>query len=155
MGAELDAADRELCLAELDEVHLGGKRLEGHGKVRVVHRSGDRRREPAVHPGGPIDRDVAAGSERGEEERETLDVVRVRVGEQQMEPHRSFAREREPELPRAGAAVEHEERAVVGRDLDAGRVTAVAKRLGAGGGDRAARSPEPDADVSVPPEPGR
>lgn len=79
----------------------------------------------------------------------------MRVREKQMDPRRSFVRERESQLARTGAAVENEQRAIVGRDFDARRVAAVSEGLGAGRGDRAARAPEADADLSAPLAPAR
>ena len=92
---------------------------------------------------------MAAGCERRQEERQALDVVGVRVRQEQVEPERSLVGEGEPKLAGAGAAIEDEQRAVVGRDLDARRVTPVAECLGAGRRDRTARAPEADADLSV------
>jgi len=98
---------------------------------------------------------VAAGCECRQEEGQALDVVGVRVRQEEVEPERSLVREGETQLAGAGAAVEDEQRAVVGRDLDAGRVATVPQRLGACRRDRAARPPEADADISVPPAPAR
>ena len=98
---------------------------------------------------------MAAGCERRQEEGQALDVVGVRVRQEQVEPERPLVREGQPKLARAGAAVEDEQRAVVGRDLDARRVTAVAQGLGAGRRDGAARAPEADADISAPLAPAR
>ncbi len=79
LRAELDATDRELGLAELDEVHLRRQRLERDREICVVHRPADRRREAPIHARGSVDGDVAAGRERGQKEREALDVVGVCV----------------------------------------------------------------------------
>ena len=70
-------------------------------------------------------------------------MVEVEVGEEDVEPGR-LGREGEAEAADPGAGVEREQGAVGERDADAGGVAAVADRLGAGGGDRAAGAPELD-----------
>jgi hypothetical protein len=46
-------------------------------------------------------------------------VVEVQMGQQQVDPSRAPVQELEAKLPRAGAGVEHENRVVVERHLDA------------------------------------
>ena len=70
-------------------------------------------------------------------------MVQVEVGEEDVEAGR-LGREGEAEVADPGAGVEDEERAVGEGDADAGGVAAVADRLRAGGGDRAAGPPEVD-----------
>jgi len=70
------------------------------------------------------------------------------VREEQVRADRALRRERQPELPRAGAAVEDQERAVVGDRVDARGVAAEADGVRSGGGYGATRPPEADADVS-------
>jgi len=66
------------------------------GKVGVLHLATDRLGERAVDAGGAVDREVAAGQKRGHEERQALDVVGMRVRQEQVEPERSLGRERQP-----------------------------------------------------------
>jgi hypothetical protein len=89
---------------------------------------------------------VRAGEERGQEEREALDVIRVGVADEQVRADRTGPRESDPELARPGAAVEDEQRAVVGARLDARRVAAVASGLGTRRGDGPPDAPEADTD---------
>jgi len=89
---------------------------------------------------------MRAGEERRQEERQPLDVVGVGVADEQVGPRRAAAREGDPELPRARAAIEDEERPIVGARLDAGRVAAVASGLRTGRGDGSPDPPEADAD---------
>jgi hypothetical protein len=89
---------------------------------------------------------MRAGHEGRQEERQSLDVVGVGVADEQVRSRRAAARQRDAELPRAGAAIEDEERAVVGAGLDTGGIPTVARGLRTGRGDRSADSPEADAD---------
>jgi len=89
---------------------------------------------------------VRAGHEGRQEERQSLDVIGVGMADEQVRPGRASARQRDAELSRAGAAIEDEERAVVGACLDARRVPAVASGLRTGCRDRSPDPPEADAD---------
>jgi len=89
---------------------------------------------------------VRAGHEGRQEERQSLDVVGVGMADEEVRSRRAAARQRDAELPRAGAAIEDEERAVVGARLDTGCVPAVASGLRTGRGDRSPDPPEADAD---------
>jgi hypothetical protein len=89
---------------------------------------------------------VRAWHERRQEERQALDMVRVRVADEQVRAYRTAARERDPELPCAGTAVEDEERAVVGAGFDAWRIPTVARGLRTGCGDGSPDPPEADVD---------
>jgi len=74
-------------------------------------------------------------------------VVGVGVADKEVGPDRlPTLSERVPKLSRAGAAVEDQESAGVGPDLDTGGVPAVARGLGTRSGDRATRAPDTDAD---------
>ena len=150
LARDVDAPDRELGLVELDEVESRGEGRERHREVGVVHRAAHGLRQGAVDPGGAVDRELAARRERRQEEGQSLDVIAVCVREEQVRAKRALGAERQPELPRAGAGVEDQARAVVGRHLDAGGVAAETDRLGTGRGDGSARAPEADADVSGP-----
>src|SRR5687767_6247817 len=77
-------------------------------------------------------------------------MVAVRVGDEQMSPDRPRQRQRQAESPGPGAAIEDHQRAVVGPDLHAGGVAAIAERRGAGRGDRATSAPETDAHPRPP-----
>jgi len=81
-----------------------------------------------------------------QEERQSLDVVDVGVADEQVRSRRAAACQRDPELPRTGAAIEDQERPVVGARLDTGRVPAVASGLRTGRGDGSPDPPEADAD---------
>ena len=87
------------------------------------------------------------GLEEGREEREPLDVIPVGVGDEEMAAHRPRAgpHERLSQAVGPGAAVEHDERAVRGPDLDTGRVPAIAQRSRTGLRQGAARPPEPNS----------
>ena len=80
------------------------------------------------------------------EEPQPLDVVHVEMGEQHVDAVLRVARSGSSAAPAAdaGAGVEHEHRLIVRPHLDAGGVAAVARGLGAGRRDRAARPPDRD-----------
>ena len=74
-------------------------------------------------------------------------MVGVRVADKEVRADRLAAvSERVPKLSRARAAVEDQEGAIVGPDLDAGGVSAVADGLRTRSGDRATCAPDTDAD---------
>ena len=103
-----------------------------------------------VGVGRSPDEDPGVGAEAGGEEHQALDVVEVKVGEQQVDHRRARAAiEGQAELADAGAGVEHDQGPVPQRDLHAGGVAAVAHRLRAGRGDGAARAPDPDSHLPV------
>ena len=124
---DAERADRELALAELDDLDLRRQLLHRDREVRVVHLAAERGGEGAIDPGRPVHRQMRPGQERREEERQSLDVVGVGVADEEMRPHRASAREDDAELPRAGPAIEDEERPIVGPRFDARRITAVAR----------------------------
>src|SRR6202012_1420014 len=95
------------------------------------------------------DHDLGVGAEERGEEGEALDVVEVKVGEEEVDAGR-LGREREAEAADAGAGVEDDERAVGEGDADAGGVPAVGDRLRAGGGDRSPRAPEVAPHAAAP-----
>ena len=84
----------------------------------------------------------------GHEEREPLDVVPVRVADEQVDgegPPTELLREREAQLADAGPGIEDED-VLAGSELDAGRVPPVQRRGGAGRRNRASRAPEGHAE---------
>ena len=147
LGANADALDGEIRLPKLYEIESGGKVFEWHREIGVVRLTADRPREAAVDPRRAVDGQVAPGHERRKKERQALDMVGVRVADKEVGADRlAPLSERVPKLSRARAAVEDQEGAIVGPDLDAGGVPAIADGLGTRSGDRATRAPDTDAD---------
>src|SRR3989441_848568 len=92
--------------------------------------------------------------ERRREEREALDVVPVRVAEEDARPDGRPSRERVTERARAGPAIEDEDVSRPGSHLDARGVAPEANRPGARRGKGAAGAPEPHLHVRrAPPAP--
>ena len=90
--------------------------------------------------------------EQGREEPEPFEMVEMEMGEQQVDSPRPSLLQRRPEVTDPGPGVEHEDGAVVQRDLDRGRIPAVVDGLGAGRGDRAPATPDRHAHRLLPPE---
>ncbi len=137
-------AHAEEPLVELREVDAAPQLAELHREVRVLHLPGHRLLEAPLEAERRVDVQLGAREERGHEEGEALDVVPVRVADEEVEPDGMGQRpgEVQAELTRARAAVEDDHGAVGGPDLDAGRVAAVHGRLRTGRGDGPTCSPE-------------
>ncbi len=89
------------------------------------------------------DHDLGLRPERGREEHQTLDVVEMQMGEQDVDRLLDTG-QREPEVADARAGVKDQRAAVRQRHLDAGGVAAVPHRLRARSGDRPPRAPHLD-----------
>src|SRR5262245_63740806 len=81
--------------------------------------------------------------EERREEAEPLDVVHVKMGQEQVDTA-DRGRERATERTDAGARVQDDHGAVVTAHLDAGRVAAVARRVRSGRRERSAHAPQRD-----------
>ena len=79
LRAELQSPDGELGLAQLDEVETRRQRGQRDREVRVIHGAADGLRQRPVDTCRSVDRELAAGRERRQEEGQPLDVVAVRV----------------------------------------------------------------------------
>ena len=137
-------AHAEEALVQLREVDPRAQVAHLHREVRVLHLPGHRFLEAALEAERRVDVQLRARQEGGDEEGEALDVVPVGVADEEVQAHgpRHRLGEMQPELARAGAAVEDDDRAVGGTHLDAGGVAAVAGGPRPGRGDRAASAPE-------------
>jgi hypothetical protein len=144
LGGDADAAHGENSLDEIMVTNRGAQVLEAHGEVRVLHLPPEGILQLLVHTPWPVDVPLALGSEEGREEGEALNVVPVRVADEDMSTQRSGSprEERFAEGVGAGPAVEHDEGAIPGHDFHAGGVAPVAHRRGSRLRDRATRAPE-------------
>src|SRR5581483_8306100 len=113
---------------------------------RVLHLPGHRLFQTLLESERRVDVQLGARDERGHEEWKALDVVPVRVADEEMQTQRLGKRlqQMEAELAGTGAAVEHDDRSVRRAKLDARGVAAVARGALTRRGDRAACTPEPD-----------
>ena len=73
---------------------------------------------------------------------EALDVVEMKMGQDDMEDAKAFAFAVGPQPPDARPCIENDERALSGAKLDAGRVAAVTNRLRTGARDRSPAAPD-------------
>jgi len=132
--------------APLDEVVVADRRPElckRHGKVRVLHLSGQGLLELLPEPTGSIDVPLMATAEERGEEGKPLDVIPVGVGDHQMPAHgRATAHQRLSEAVGSRAAVQHDERARSRAHLDARGVSAIAERARPRLGQRSSGAPE-------------
>jgi len=137
-------ADAEETLVELGVMDAAPQLAELHGKVRVLHLPRHRLLEAPLEAEGRVDVQLGAGQKGGDEERKALDVVPVRVADEEVESHRLRHRPHEvqAEPARAGAAVEDDDGPVGGAHLGARRVAAVDGRRASGRGDGASGAPE-------------
>src|SRR5438034_739670 len=140
------AADRVRALAQVREAERGGELAQGHREIRELHLAGERLVERAF-PLRAVEGDRVPRVERRREEREALDVVPVRVAEEDARPDGHPSRERVTERARAGPAIEDEDVSRPGSHLDARGVAAEANRPGARRWKGAAGAPEPHLHV--------
>ena len=110
----------------------------------MLHLSRERAFERSIEAARPVHAQPGPRDVRGEEKREALDVVPMRVGDEDVHlGERGTAREEvDPERARSRAAIEGDDRAVVGPHLHAAGVAAVERGGAPGSRDRAACAPK-------------
>ena len=133
--------DRLLRRVVEDEARRDVGQAHGEQRRRQVHRDPirerlhRRRRSPEVH--------LEIGSEQRTEEPEPLQVVHVQMGQEDVQHREAVVGvHRRPERPHARPGVEHERLTAFETHFEARRVAAVANRVGARRGDRAAAAPD-------------
>ena len=151
-GAQRDArvGYQRLAGGEIVKGELGGEDVERHREQRRRHHLAEHVLDPGIglQMAGP-DPDMAARVVTGREERQADDVVEMSVAVEQVEierlrgPQQLLAKR-----PQARAAVE-DQQVRAAADFDAGRIAAIADRIGAGAGDAAAYSPETHREIRV------
>src|ERR1700731_1725523 len=111
----------------------------------LLHLAGKHVMQRAAAAFRAIDRDGVPFDKGRAEERKALDVIPVRMSEEDVRANGSLALGHQlgGQPVRAGAAVKNQKVAVGSGQLDAGRIAAEVIRAGPGGGDRPPRSPEP------------
>ena len=155
-GRHAHVADLDLVAAELVHVDGGGQIAEPDREVFRFHLPAQHLFEAATWPWGAVDVDGHFVRVRRYEEREALDVIPVRVTDEEVDgerPATEVAHQRQPERPQAGAGVE-DEHVTARAHLDARRVSAIARRVGTRRGGGPARAPERDLHcvvTAVPP----
>src|SRR5712692_4487397 len=130
MGDNMRLANAELTFNQIMEADGGAKLLEGHRKIGVLHLPGQRGLQVVSPAPWRIEIPLTSRNEERREKRESLNMVPVRVGDQQVSAHgrSSRGKQRLPETMGPGAAVEDDERPVGWPHLDTGGVASVAQR---------------------------
>ena len=144
--SDAGAAGIEAALPQIVKAQGGAELAETDGEVRVLHLPGHGCLEPLADTFRRVDVPLVPGCEEGREEGKALDVVPVGMRDEQMTADRAGRRRDQvaAQLMGAGAAVQDDERAVRGADLDARGIAAVPQGRRTGLGDRASRAPEAD-----------
>ena len=128
------------------EVAARSHLIEVDGEIRLRHLAFQRFLErPSFNSGE--ERDVILRTVDGDEERQTLDVIPVKVGEEEFDVQRlsrRFFHEGLAQIPDTTAGVKNEDVVRRRSNLDAGRVAAESKIFHLGSGGRAPHSPEPE-----------
>src|SRR5262245_59003084 len=109
---DLDVTDPQLALDELVVANRGAELLELDGKVGVLHLARERVAQRLAEPARRIDVPLVARHEERHEEGNALDVIPVRMADQDMDEQGPAARHQlAPKNGGAGAHVEDNERA--------------------------------------------
>ena len=144
MGADERGADGEIEIAQFLDLDVAGKFRKRHGEIGAFHLAGEGGDESLVRAFAAEDAEVAAGFVDGREERQALDVIPVRVGNEEGEIERlglEFFQERDAELAQAGAGIEDDD-VLAGADFDAGSIAAVVNGAASRSRDGAANTPK-------------
>src|SRR4029453_5245520 len=129
----------------------GGQRLQGTREVGEFLLAREGLPDPAADLTRAVDVPLVARHEERGEERKALDVVPVRVRDQQVPADPAARDEMLAELMCPAAAIENDQRVVGTTDLDAGGVASVANGGRPGLGKGAARAPEANPHVALRP----
>jgi hypothetical protein len=151
LGLDQHVADPEKALLQLGEVDPRAQVSQLDREVGVLHLPGHRLLEALLEPERRVHVELGPGQERGDEERKALDVIPMGVADEQVQAHGGGEGpdQMEPQLARAGAAVQHDDRAVLGPHLHARRVAAVSGGALARRSYRAPGAPEPYVHVTL------
>lgn len=143
-GLHQDTADAELGLAEFADVDVAGHFAEGDREVRAFHLGGEGGQEAAAGPFVAEDPHLVVRVVGRNEERESLDMIPVGVGDEDGDVERlvlEFPGEGESQATDAAAGVEDDD-LTVGAEFDAGGVAAVENGAGSWRGNGSADTPE-------------
>src|SRR5256885_3919458 len=146
---QLDRADSELPDRELFHIHLlhrqrRGQRVERHGEHRRIHLLPENRFQRGRPLASPPDADGIARREERFEVRQPLDVVPMRVRQQDFYFYRAvlFLDQLQPQRTDARPSIEHDQLTPGAFHGDARRVPAVARGCGARSRNTPAGSPK-------------
>src|SRR5262249_58218734 len=88
LGLDQQVADTKEALVELGEVDARAQVAQLHREVRVFHLPGHRLFESALEAQWRVDVQLRAGYEGGDKERKALDVIPVRVPDEEVKAGR-------------------------------------------------------------------
>ena len=125
---------------------LAPQLIECDREVNVLHLSGKRVAKRLAETGRPIDIPVTPGNKQRRKKRKSLDMIPVRVTEQDAATQRSsgLSQHRSAKVMRASAAIDDHQGAFWGGHLNAGGVATITNCVSPGSGKRAPGSPELD-----------
>jgi len=144
-GDDADVVEVHPLFADFMEMPLGGHGFHIHGEVRVGHLAFQGALQALVFKAVGIKEELVAGTVKGFEEGDALDVVPMKVREEDAGVDGALAElafEGAAQEAEAGAAVKEEELAAGRAEFDAGGVAADAGVFRLGGGGGAAYAPE-------------
>src|SRR4029077_16754739 len=145
-GGDLNGAEVKGAFDKVMVANRGAELAKCHREIRVLHLPGEGILQAPTQTLGRVDVPFVPLDEERREKGKALDVVPVRVSEQEMTAHGALARryEASAQIMSTGAAVEDNQRPVCGAHLHTGGVAPVANRARARLCQRASRPPEPN-----------
>jgi hypothetical protein len=122
-----DVAKPEKTFFEFGEVDPARKVLEFHREIGILHLSGQRVFEAALKAGWSKDIQLTVWEKRRRKKRETLDVIPVRVSDQQIKAVNSGPgpKQLESQFADSGATVENDDCSVFNSELYAGSISSI------------------------------
>lgn len=145
-GADEDGADVEIEIFEFLDFDVAGQFIEGDGKVGAFHLAHEGGEQAFARAFAAEDAQPAFRVVDGRKKRQALDVIPVRVGDEQGQVERTvfeFGQERLSQRTQTGAGVQNDD-FIAAPDFDAAGIAAVADGVAAGRGDGAAHTPKLD-----------
>src|SRR5262249_61678469 len=121
MGKNLDVVDGERALDQVVITNGGRELLKRHRKIGVLHLPRERIAQGLREALGAVDVPLGAWREQRRKEREALDMVPVRVADQDVARLDAGLLQPLAERMRAGAAINDNQRSPSRAQLDAGR----------------------------------
>src|SRR6266481_4335815 len=145
-GSDLNGAEVKGAFDKVMVANRGAELAKCHREIRVLHLPGEGILQALPQTLRRVDVPFVPLDEERREKGKTLDVVPVRVSEQEMTAHGALARryEASAQIMSTGAAVEDNQRPVCGAHLHTGGVAPVANRARPRLCQGASRPPKPN-----------
>ena len=143
LSFDKNIADAEEALFELGVMKAAGQFLELDREIRILHLAGKRIFETSLESRRTVDIQLGSGQESRGEERETLNVIPVRMPDQQMNAMRAGTSQHvQTKNPNACAGIQDERCSIRGCQLHTRGVAAVNRRSVSRCRDRPSRTPK-------------